>query len=298
LLNDRGELIAGSFHLEENACAQEQAEDEHANASFPYAADRILLVTVTQCIEEPLHSGAFVASDGCSLLHGGEHCSGSCHGVHLVCLMSGLSFPLKRVFVALPLEREAKWQFQALQEALKPFADILRFQNAASPHLTLQFWQEVMEIEYHQIVKQTENIALKSKPFTMKCTGVSTFGSRLRTGTHSGVQARLRTGTHSGVQARGEDRVLFLDIAFSEELARLRKLCPWPSGKPFSPHITLARIEHPQRFAVQKKKVLKALEGSAFAIPVDRLRLFAEIDGRKQTPIAEYPFPTLPPPQA
>ena len=256
------------------------------NASFPYAADRILLVTVTQGIEELLHKGAFVAFDGCIPLHGGGYCSGSCHGVHLVCLMFAHSFPLKRVFVALPLEREAKWQFQALQEALKPFADILRFQNAASPHLTLQFWQEVMEIEYHQIVKQMENIALKSKPFTMKCTGVSTFGSR------------LRTGSHSGVQARGEDRVLFLDIAFSEELARLRKLCPWPSGKPFSPHITLARIEHPQRFAVQKKKVLKALEGSAFAIPVDRLRLFAEIDGRKQTPIAEYPFPTLPPPQA
>ena len=132
-----------------------------------------------------------------------------------------LSFPLRRTFVALPLEKEAKWQFQALQEELKPFSEILRFQDSQSPHITLQYWNEVMEIEFQRITEQIENVAAKSIPFILKCTGVSTFGSH------------------------GEERVLFLDVAFSEELARLRKLCPWPSGKPFSPHITLARIGHP-----------------------------------------------------
>lgn len=180
--------------------------------------------------------------------------------------MSDFSFPLRRTFVALPIEKEAKWHFQALQEELKSYSEILRFQNQQSPHLTLQYWNEVMEIEFHRIVEQVEKMAVKSTPFTLKCTGVSTFGSH------------------------GEDRVLFLDVAFSEELARLKKLCPWQSEKPFSPHITLARIGHSQRFAVQKKKIFKVLENSSFEISIDRLRLYAEIDGVKQTPIDEYLF--------
>ena len=177
-----------------------------------------------------------------------------------------LSFPLKAAFVALPLEGQPKWQFQALQEELKQFGDILRFQNPQSPHLTLQYWPEVMEIEYRQIQKQARGIAERTAPCTLHATGAGTFGSR------------------------GEDRVLFLTIAFSQELAQLKKSCPWVSGKPFEPHITLARIGHPQRFATVKKRIMKALDGCAFDIPVDRLRLYAEIGGRKQTPIEEYVF--------
>ncbi|MDD3896961.1 MAG: 2'-5' RNA ligase family protein [Candidatus Peribacteraceae bacterium] len=177
-----------------------------------------------------------------------------------------LSFPLKAAFVALPLEGQPKWQFQALQEELKPFGEILRFQNPQSPHLTLQYWPEVMEIEYRQIQQQAGSVAERTAPFALHVIGAGTFGSR------------------------GEDRVLFLHIAFSEELARLKKSCPWVSGKRFEPHITLARTRHPQRFATVKKRVMKALDGCAFDIPVDRLRLYAEIDGRKQTPIEEYLF--------
>jgi len=179
-----------------------------------------------------------------------------------------LSFPLKAAFVALPIEGRPKWQFQALQEELKPFGDMLRFQNSQSPHLTLQYWPEVMEIEYDQIRKQANTVAQHTAPFSLHVTGAGTFGSR------------------------GADRVLFLIIAFSEELARCKKSCPWVSGKPFEPHITLARIGHPQRFATVKKRVMKALDGCAFDIPVDRLRLYAEVNDQKQTPIEEFPFPS------
>ena len=181
--------------------------------------------------------------------------------------MLDVQFPLHRTFAALPLEKKAKCQFQALQKELEPFSDILRFQDPQSPHLTLQYWQEVMEIEYHSIVKQLQDIAAKTERFTMQCTGAEIFGHR------------------------GQDNVLFLNVAFSEELARVKKLCPWPSGKPFAPHITLARIGHPQRFAVHKKKILKAVSDVVFDIPVSCIRLYAEIDGKKQTPIADFRFP-------
>ena len=180
--------------------------------------------------------------------------------------MQELSFPLRSTFLGLPLEGEAKWQLQALQEALGPFEEILRFQNPQQPHLTLQYWGEVMEIEFQQIVLQSGKIAAKATPFTMRATDPGTFGKH------------------------GEDRVLFLDIAFSEELARLRKSCPWPSDKPFAPHLTIARVRHPQKFAVVKKKILKLLSDAAFDIPIDRLRLYAEVGGVKQTPLKDFVF--------
>lgn len=180
--------------------------------------------------------------------------------------MKELTFPLRSTFLALPLEQNPKWQFQALQEELKPWEDILRFQNPQSPHLTLMFWSEVLEIEFNQIVAQTEKIAASAAPFTVNVTHATTFGSR------------------------DEDRVLLLEAAFSDALARLKKSCPWSDGRPFKPHITLARIKHPQKFAVVKKKVMKALADCSFEIPVDRLRLYAEIDGRKQSELRDFMF--------
>ncbi len=177
-----------------------------------------------------------------------------------------MHFPLRSVFLALPLEGQSKWLFQALQEELKPYADILRIQNPQSPHLTLMFWQSVGPLEYQGIAAQAAKIAPLHRPFTMHVTGADTFGSR------------------------GEDSVLFLTIAFSEELARVKKSCPWSDGRPFTPHITLARIAHPQRFNVVKKKVMKLLDGTAFDIPVDRLRLYAEVNGVKQTVLEEFVF--------
>lgn len=177
-----------------------------------------------------------------------------------------LRYPLRSTFLALPLEGQPKWQFQALVEELKPFADVLRFQNPQSPHLTLYFWKETLELEYQGITLQAEKIAAAHYPFSMNVVGAETFGSR------------------------GEDRVLFLTIAFSEELARLKKACPWPEGRPFSPHITIARIGHPQRFNVVKKKVMKLCEGIEFAVPVERLRLYAEVHGVKQTPLQDFVF--------
>ncbi|MFH0770705.1 MAG: 2'-5' RNA ligase family protein [Candidatus Peregrinibacteria bacterium] len=182
--------------------------------------------------------------------------------------LSSLRFPLRSTFLALPLEGPAKWQFQALQEELKPFADVMNFQNPESPHLTLQFWKEMMEIEVHQMRKQAEKIAAATAPFTLHVTGADVF------------------------EERGLVRVLFLEIAFSEELARLKKSCPWPSGKPFAPHITLARVHHPEGFNIVRKKAMKALDGIAFEIPIDRLRLYVEVDGRKQTPLEEFVFPS------
>ncbi len=184
-----------------------------------------------------------------------------------------LEFPLKAVFIALPLQEDAKQKYQELQKSLSEFGDSLIFQNADSPHLTLHYWSEVLEIEFHQITQQLEKIAESVSPLSLKVRGVNTFGYR------------------------GKDHVLFLDVPFSEELAKLKKKCPWPSldrtgheipNKPFHPHITLARIKHPERFATHKKKILKILGMPEFSMDVKCLRLYAEIQQKKQTPVQDF----------
>ena len=177
-----------------------------------------------------------------------------------------IPFPLHSCFLALPLEGKPREIFEDIQKKLSSFSQILLFQNPLSPHLTLYFWEEVMTIEWKQIVKHAENIASRSIPFVISVTGAETFGSH------------------------GRDHTLFLSVAFCEELAHIKKMCPWPNVKPFAPHITLARIDHPEHFCIQKKRIMKILKNISFDVPVDRLRLYADIDGKKQTPLQGFPF--------
>lgn len=181
-------------------------------------------------------------------------------------MIMDMHFPLHSVFLAIPLEGAAKNAFRELQSRLGQHGDIFRLQNHETPHLTLQFWKEVMEIEYFQIVPQSKKIADASAPFTLKVQGISTFGSR------------------------GENRILYLDVPFSDELARLKKRCPWPCLEPFVPHITLARIKHPQKFAVHKKKILKSIGDAELAIGVERVRLYADVNGAQQTELQDFAF--------
>jgi 2'-5' RNA ligase len=182
-------------------------------------------------------------------------------------------FPLRSAFLALPLTGVAKRRFREMQESLGDVEDILRMQPAATPHLTLTFWREMMEIEYGQVLAQCQRIADRSMPFILRVNGVDVFSDH------------------------GEDRVLFLTVEFSPDLAELKKRCPWPNepGRPFSPHIALARIRHPQRFVRAKKKVLTILKNVAFPMTVDRLRLYANVEGKSQTAIGEFMFGTRSP---
>jgi len=174
-----------------------------------------------------------------------------------------IQFPLRSAFVAIPLEDAAKTAFIDFQNRLREYPQIFSFQNPDTPHLTLQFWRELLEIEYHQVREQLSVLGERQKPFTLKILDVNTFGSR------------------------GEDRVLYFSVPFSDELARLKKACPWVSVQPFHPHVTLARIRHPQRFAVAKKQILKSLKDASMTLSVDRLRLYGNVDGKAQTPISE-----------
>jgi 2'-5' RNA ligase len=182
-----------------------------------------------------------------------------------------LPFPLRSGFLALPLEGEAGGAFRACQASLAFLNDghepIVGWQKPTVPHLTLAYFPTIMAIEYGQITAQAAKIAASLRPFTVQIESVDTFGKP------------------------GRDEVLFLKPNFSPELAEAKKKCPWPSPYPeFHPHVTLARVKHPERFEIQKKAVLKAVKGVSFAAPFDRLRLYANVGGESQVPLADFPF--------
>ncbi len=179
--------------------------------------------------------------------------------------MAEPQFPLRSTFLALPLEDAALDEFRRLQAGLREFGDSLTFQNPDTPHLTLMFWPEVGELEYAGIGEQAAKIAAKTPAFRLNITGPGTFGER------------------------GRDTVLFFEVAFSPELALLKKSCPWTDRRAFHPHVTIARVHHPERFAIAKKEVCKRL-AARFAVPAATLRLYGNVDGKKQTPLRDFAF--------
>lgn len=183
-----------------------------------------------------------------------------------------LSFPLRSAFLALPLVGEGKERFAGLQSMLEPWREFLSLQNPETPHITLYFWKSLMEIEYKPVHEKARWIAARHRSFSLTLTGVETFGDH------------------------GRERVLFLKPAFSPELASIKKDCPWPNLQEFQPHVTLARIRHPERFSIHKKSIMKVLDGG-FDVVFDRVGLYAEIDGRKQTLIEDFPL-SLPAPSS
>jgi 2'-5' RNA ligase len=186
-----------------------------------------------------------------------------------------LSFPLSSAFLALPLDGTALEEFQRLQAPLEQYSDILKLQSPVTPHLTLYFWKSLMEIEYDQLLKQASSIATATQPFELQINGVDTFGHQ------------------------GNDHVLFFTVAFSDELGRLKKRCPWPNiareptavpSHEFHPHITIAHIKHPGKFQIHKKKILKLLSDVSINMTCSYLRLYAEVNEQKQTPLKDFRF--------
>ena len=179
-----------------------------------------------------------------------------------------LSFPLRRSFIALPLVGDAQEKYREIQNRLSEYEEIFRFQNPETAHLTLYFWNELMEIEYNDVLRRVEKIVHRTPSFALHVQSAETS-----------IDAKTKL-----------DRVLWLAIDRSEKLSTLKKLCPWPNPRPFSPHITIARVRKPHDFRIHKKKIMKILKNASFDISFDRVRLYAEIDRIKQVSLRDFEF--------
>lgn len=138
-----------------------------------------------------------------------------------------------RAFIAIELNPEAKAALRALQKQLvDDFAQAklsraLRWVHTDGIHVTLRFLGETSEAEHLQMARHMRSIAGAHKRFALSVSGVGCFPNLNR-------PAVLWAGVQGDLDPL---RALQADL---EDAARAEGFKP--ETRPFSPHLTLARV--------------------------------------------------------
>jgi 2'-5' RNA ligase len=169
-----------------------------------------------------------------------------------------------RLFFAAELHSDVA---DALEQAITPLRALEPGLAWAAPdkrHLTLRFLGEVDDAALPALVATTDHLAATHRPFTMELAGIGGFPSLRR--------ARV---LWIGVQTEPRLELLHHDL----ELA-LETLGYELEGRPFRPHVTLARVRHPLD-AERGRALARAARKVAFSAtqPVAALTLFESVPG-------------------
>ncbi len=175
--------------------------------------------------------------------------------------MSEVSEERWRLFVALELPSEVKEGLAAVQAALRAQGlERLRWVRPEGIHLTLKFLGETPVSRVKAIVAALGPAAAGIGPISLSLDGLGTFGNR-----------------------RGP-RVLWVGLAGDlERLARLQRgveaamsQLGYPrEGRPYSPHLTLARVPETElrRYAAVVERALSATTVPAVTMSISELCL-------------------------
>lgn len=137
---------------------------------------------------------------------------------------------LTRTFVAVELNDEAREALQRRIARLKQSLPNVRLADPASLHLTLVFLGEIDDNQLSAVIAASLDAARLSRPFTLGLDELGTFGSR-----------RAPRVIWTGV--RGEVERL---LSLQQRLAMALEAQGFPrEERPFSPHLTLARLKQP-----------------------------------------------------
>ena len=127
-----------------------------------------------------------------------------------------------RAFIAVEPSAEIRNQIAAAGQELRG-AGRLSFVSPNLMHITLKFLGEVSDSQIQKITASLDDIS--AAPYTLHSSGISTFGRPPRV---------IKAEVHDG----GATAALAADVEL-----RLAKLGFPREDKPFSPHITLARVK-------------------------------------------------------
>ena len=127
-----------------------------------------------------------------------------------------------RVFIAVEPSAEIRNEISAAGQNLRG-AGRLSFVSPNLMHITLKFLGEVPESQIQKIAASLDDIS--AAPYTLHASGISTFGRPPRV---------IKAEVHDG----GATASLASDVE-----SRMAKLGFKREEKPFSPHITIARVK-------------------------------------------------------
>lgn len=132
-----------------------------------------------------------------------------------------------RIFIAVPLAANIRQAAAQARKALDAYDDRLRWVQPQHLHLTLQFLGNITTASLTAAVAAAEEAARAERPFTITLAGLGAFPS-------AATARVIWVGVTDGAECL---RALAGRLALS-----LRARCISLEDRPFSPHLTLARV--------------------------------------------------------
>ena len=145
---------------------------------------------------------------------------------------------MARVFIAVEPAKEIRDRLEMVGMSLRGSEARLTLPNSDQMHITLKFLGEIPETKIPKIAGALEKV--KSAPFHLQAARVSTFGRRV-------IKAEVTDQGCCADIARQIDEYL-LPLGFPKE------------ARPFTPHITLARIKEYTPDLADKTEILQNRE--------------------------------------
>ena len=189
---------------------------------------------------------------------------------------------MTRTFIAIELDETMRAALARLEARLARAAPSLRLTDTSKLHLTLAFLGELDDERVRLAVAASEAAAARTRGFRIALAGAGYFGS-----------ARSPRVVWAGVG--GETRALTAaQSRLADELAERG----FPrEGRPFAPHLTLARVKQPLPPAELERLLVAIADatpgGGAAAMTVAGITVMKsdlERAGARYTPIAHSPF--------
>jgi 2'-5' RNA ligase len=166
-----------------------------------------------------------------------------------------------RLFTALDLSPEVLLRMERLISGLRPEA-LINWSPLDNLHVTVKFIGEWPEARLDELDRQLGTLG-RREPFGMEIRDLGWFPGK-------GAPRVLWAGVHGGsalaqLARDTEDRLEPLGIAKEQ--------------RPFSPHLTLARIKHPAPLGRLRKQVQDRQTAVFGAVPVSQFTLFRSEPG-------------------
>lgn len=137
---------------------------------------------------------------------------------------------MTRIFIALALSDDARETLRREERRLARALPAVRFAASDDLHLTLAFLGEVDDATLAQVIALSGEVASHARPFELALSGLGVFGPP-----HAPRVVWAGVG--------GETRSL---LALQRRLADALEALGFPrEQRPFSPHLTLARLKRP-----------------------------------------------------
>lgn len=186
-----------------------------------------------------------------------------------------------RSFIALKLSSEVHAELDTFVQTLKPAVrDAVRWVRSTNIHLTVKFLGEVDQVKYRRVFDETRRLAQTVPSFQLTISGSGVFPA----------------WDHPRILWVGVQAPLQLSILVDELEKSMTLLGFAPENRPFSPHLTLGRVNSALNNAQRDhlRRLMDQAKSKVFGVvPVRELTIFKSDlrpEGPIYTALATIPF--------